>query len=958
MLTVSSVVHKEWLEDKVSLDYYEFFADEDSDLPTGGEYTPDEPTDITYKIAQGSMGYVISTSTMYLLSSEGSWVEQESSGGGGGGGGTTNYEQLSHKPQINGTTLSGNKSLSDLGIAAAADIPSVPVQSVSKNGTAITPSAQGNVNITVPTQASDVNALSSDTKYAGSATQGGSATSAAKLDIASAGSATQPVYFKNGVPTATTYSLEKSVPSDAAFTDTTYEVKSESEGGSAESLVTTGDIYSWNRMIPASQKGANSGVATLDSSGKLVSTQLPLGSTASTAAAGNHTHTLSLASDSGTSQISLLPNTKYKLTGGGSTYVFTTPSDSDTTYTLAAGTGDDANKVVLTPSSGSAQKITVPYATSAGSASSASAVAWSGVSSKPSTISGYGITDAKIANGVVTLGANTITPLTSHQSVTDNNPTLAWNTKSKVATIGNTDINVTMPAQPSYTASDVGLGNVTNNAQVKKISSAVSGDIVTWSGTDGATVADSGVKVQASSTAMDGTSDAQVPTSKNIKTNVTKTAVLTDYTKSTTAKQDLATTDTVNSAFGKIEKRVSDNENNILLEQAKTTNIGNATNAAISPHKNRLNYTLSSLKKINTSGTWENNVYTLNNTTFTVNDDYTITVNSTLTSGNANFILFSARSIADLATCILSGCPAVSGASIRCEMAESPWSTICVDTGNSAVIPSTTKKAMLYIQISSSVSNIKFEPMICEPVYWSVSHEYAEPNKEVLKGKKILYNGDSICESRLTGFSANGGGYAKLIADETGCFYDNRAVSGGTLAVVEGKHNICTDVTNMPYDGDLICFEGGINDYQNNVPLGTFSETDYTSSITGLDTTTVCGALEAIIRQAIARWVGVPICFVIVHKIVGTAYTPNTAGYTFAEMREKMIAILNKYSIPYYDAYAEGGLNGYIWYLNEAYLNGGASTHPDGCHPDEGGYRRYYVPQLIDLFTRIMPKLK
>lgn len=405
-------------------------------------------------------------------------------------------------------------------------------------------------------------------------------------------------------------------------------------------------------------------------------------------------------------------------------------------------------------------------------------------------------------------------------------------------------------------------------------------------------------------------------------------------------------------------EQVATNKNNISSEQAKTTNIGNATNAVINPYKNRLNYTLSSLKKINTSGSWVDNVYTLNNTTFTVNDDYTITVNSTLTSGNANFFLFSSKNIADLATCILSGCPAVSGASIHCEKAESPYSTICIDTGNSAVISSTTKKTNLYIQISGSVNSIKFEPMICEPVYWSVSHEYAEPNKEVLKGKKILYNGDSICESRLTGFSANGGGYAKLIADETGCFYDNRAVSGGTLAVVEGKHNICTDVTNMPYDGDLICFEGGINDYWNNVPLGNFSETDYTSSITGLDTTTVCGALEAIIRQAIARWTGVPICFVIIHKVVGTAYTANTAGYTFAEMREKMIAILNKYSIPYYDCYAEGGLNGYVWYLNEAYLNGGSSTHPDGCHPDEGGYRRYYVPQLIDLFTRIIPKLK
>ena len=67
----------------------------------------------------------------------------------------------------------------------------------------------------------------------------------------------------------------------------------------------------------------------------------------------------------------------------------------------------------------------------------------------PTTLSGYGITDAKIASGVITLGSNTITPLTSHQTVTDNNPTLAWGTKSKVATIGSTEINVTMPSNPN-----------------------------------------------------------------------------------------------------------------------------------------------------------------------------------------------------------------------------------------------------------------------------------------------------------------------------------------------------------------------------------------------------------------------------------------------------------------------------------------------------------------------------
>lgn len=42
---------------------------------------------------------------------------------GGGSGGTTNYNDLSNKPQINGNTLSGNKTSAQLGLASASDIP-------------------------------------------------------------------------------------------------------------------------------------------------------------------------------------------------------------------------------------------------------------------------------------------------------------------------------------------------------------------------------------------------------------------------------------------------------------------------------------------------------------------------------------------------------------------------------------------------------------------------------------------------------------------------------------------------------------------------------------------------------------------------------------------------------------------------------------------------------------------
>lgn len=84
--------------------------------------------------------------------------------------------------------------------------------------------------------------------------------------------------------------------------------------------------------------------------------------------------------------------------------------------------------------------------------------AFSELTSKPTTISGYGITDAKIANGTITLGTNTITPLTSHQSVNNAAATLSWGTAVTVATIGGTSITVKLPSNPNtdhYDWSDI-----------------------------------------------------------------------------------------------------------------------------------------------------------------------------------------------------------------------------------------------------------------------------------------------------------------------------------------------------------------------------------------------------------------------------------------------------------------------------------------------------------------------
>ena len=75
----------------------------------------------------------------------------------------------------------------------------------------------------IKSKADSVFAAKSHThNYAGSGSAGGSANSAVKLDTATAGSATKPVYISGGKPVVCAHSLGKDVPANAVFTDHTY----------------------------------------------------------------------------------------------------------------------------------------------------------------------------------------------------------------------------------------------------------------------------------------------------------------------------------------------------------------------------------------------------------------------------------------------------------------------------------------------------------------------------------------------------------------------------------------------------------------------------------------------------------------------------------------------------------------------------------------------------------------
>lgn len=111
--------------------------------------------------------------------------------------------------------------------------------------------------------------------YAGSASAGGSATSAVKLDTSTAGSATQPVYFSGGKPVATTYTLGKSVPADAVFTDTVYSHPTSSGNKHIPSGGSAGQFLKWSAdgtAVWAADNNTTYNNATQSSAGLMSST--------------------------------------------------------------------------------------------------------------------------------------------------------------------------------------------------------------------------------------------------------------------------------------------------------------------------------------------------------------------------------------------------------------------------------------------------------------------------------------------------------------------------------------------------------------------------------------------------------------------------------------------------------------------------------------------------------------
>ena len=141
-------------------------------------------------------------------------------------------------------TVSANKTSIDAILSDKVDKTDIVDNLTTENSQKVLSAKQGKVlNDSISTVSDNLANL----KYAGSSSRGGAATSAEKLNTTTAvGNATQPVYFKeDGKPYAISYTIAKSVPSTAVFTDTTYEVATTSKDG----LMSAGDKTKFEGLL-------------------------------------------------------------------------------------------------------------------------------------------------------------------------------------------------------------------------------------------------------------------------------------------------------------------------------------------------------------------------------------------------------------------------------------------------------------------------------------------------------------------------------------------------------------------------------------------------------------------------------------------------------------------------------------------------------------------------------------
>lgn len=266
-------------------------------------------------------------------------------------------------------------------------------------------------------------------------------------------------------------------------------------------------------------------------------------------------------------------------------------------------------------------------------------------------------------------------------------------------------------------------------------------------------------------------------------------------------------------------------------------------------------------------------------------------------------------------------------------------------TTNTITIPSSNPN-IKYVRVNFSMADAASFMFVKGSVYPGTYQSYgqsgfkdsvtfnASVKNNPLYGKKFTANGDSIM------FGAGyAGGFAKIIATRNNMSYENVAVSGATITAGTVDSGTGLDrwwvsrtISGMRSDADYILLEGGVND----ASLGTVPFGAITNTMTdALIDTTFCGAFESMLKQAVLKWPGKKIGFVLVHRLWDYSHVFHTQYYPAIQ------TMCKKWGVPLCSIYDESPSLNLIPELKTAY-----TKSADGWHPNESGYRLFYVDKI------------
>lgn len=202
------------------------------------------------------------------------------------------------------------------------------------------------------------------------------------------------------------------------------------------------------------------------------------------------------------------------------------------------------------------------------------------------------------------------------------------------------------------------------------------------------------------------------------------------------------------------------------------------------------------------------------------------------------------------------------------------------------------------------------------------------------KDKTIVAFGDSVFAG--WGWKEGTGIIQPLKEKYTDATWINKAESGANMAVTSNPSHtpIVTQIKNYTGAADAIIFDGGVNDINSSIPIGSI-ESGYDASY---NTRTFCGALESALQHIMDRYPLAVKLYIIPHSFAkDNSYVDS--------IYSKAIEICDKWNMPYLDMrkYSQIAMTSVN---KDKYTYNPNSKKGDGVHPNETWYRTFYCPVI------------